>query len=144
MLVNKPIYIPINADGMLGDYLLLIVLAPTHIYYTHQCGGYSCDQKRAEGFLVPVGVANDLERLNHWFELTFGGFCMDASVWDAKKTESLARIIAKIQCWHSDEEGNDQVHYLKLDRSRMSECIEAWIPVLSPYGAGILVLANSD
>ena len=35
-------------------------------------------------------------------------------------------------------------NYLALDTSRIQECIEAWIPAISPYGPGIIILDNSD
>jgi hypothetical protein len=31
-----------------------------------------------------------------------------------------------------------------LDKARTAECVEAWIPVFTPYGRGILTLTNSD
>jgi hypothetical protein len=39
---------------------------------------------------------------------------------------------------------DDERAFLDLDRSRLEELTEAWIPVRSAYGPGVLVFANSD
>ncbi|MGM1060082.1 DUF6210 family protein [Saccharothrix sp. Mg75] len=39
---------------------------------------------------------------------------------------------------------DEEPHPLLLDGSRMSEADEAWVPVLTPDGPGVLVWSNSD
>jgi hypothetical protein len=41
-------------------------------------------------------------------------------------------------------DSDDKREFLQLDVARMHECVEAWIPVVTPYGRGILTLKNSD
>ena len=134
----------IDAAGLSPEYLLIIVAAPTGVTYQHQCGGYACDQRAQEGFLVQVGEVNSAGIIYDWFWKHFQGTCMNATVWSDVLIDELAQIIAGIPCWHTDANGKDDQGFLKLDRERMEECVEAWIPVLSPYGLAILVLNNSD
>ncbi|MGS2617385.1 DUF6210 family protein [Micromonospora sp. LZ34] len=39
---------------------------------------------------------------------------------------------------------SEEVHPLRLDESRMREVDEAWVPVITPDGSGVLVWFNSD
>ncbi len=138
-------HVMIDADGTVADYLLLIVAAPTGVHYQHQCGGYACLQLSQEGFLVQVGAKDSAERLFQWFWKHFKGNCMNATAWKEEHlVEELGTLVSTLPCYHTNEAGEDTRHFLQLDRGRMDECVEAWIPVHSPYGPGILVLDNSD
>jgi hypothetical protein len=44
--------------------------------------------------------------------------------------------------WTCDE-GETRVS-LRLDESRLEEVVEAWVPVLTPDGPGVLVWENCD
>ncbi|RYD37716.1 MAG: hypothetical protein EOP86_02800 [Verrucomicrobiaceae bacterium] len=142
--MKHPITVAIDADGNCDDYLILIVTAETGVTYVHQCGGFACLQNSAEGFLVQVGTSDDRERLYDWFQSEFEGSCMNSSVWTPDRTAMLESLISHIACGHVNSDGVDFRHMLQLDRERMQECVEAWIPVLSPYGPGLVVLNNSD
>jgi Family of unknown function (DUF6210) len=139
-----PTTVFIDADGASEPYLLLLVLSPTNVVYAHQCGGYSCMQNSAEGFLVQIGDPGTREELYSWFQSEFDGSCMNSSVWDKSRIDALAEIVSRVSCWHTDSQGNDTRNFLVLDRGRMHQCVEAWIPVVSTYGQGIMVLKNSD
>ena len=141
----KPrIAVPIDADCTACDYLLFLAFAPTGVFYSHQCGGFSCTQNEAEGFIVQVGDDQIREELYSWFQSEFRGSCMNASVWTSERIEALGGIVSRIACWHTDSDGSDHRAFLSLDTSRISACIEAWIPATSPYGSGIIILNNSD
>jgi hypothetical protein len=142
--VKPRIAVPIDADGTACDYLLFLAFAPTGVFYSHQCGGFSCTQNEAEGFIVQVGDDQIREELYSWFQSEFRGSCMNASVWTSGRIEALGGIVSRIACWHTDSDGSDHRAFLSLDPSRISVCIEAWIPATSPYGSGIIILNNSD
>jgi hypothetical protein len=130
-----------------GEYLFIIVAAPTGVLYLQQCGGTACDERSQEGFLVQVGEERSAGVIYEWFWEQFQGSCMNAAGWNDKLVTELEKLIAKVSCWYLDPKGQSRLgnlQYLKLDRARMNECVEAWIPVLSPYGPAILVLNNSD
>jgi hypothetical protein len=130
-----------------GEYgLLLIVEAATGVIYQQQCGGNATEQNKVEGFLIPVGSRGDAEKIYDWFWLTFQGGCyrmLEGSPWTTATQDQLKALIAEIYCWYIANDV-DERHALQLDESRMDECIEAWIPVITPYGKGILTLRNSD
>jgi len=136
--------VSIDSDG---EYLLIIVVAPTGVIYSQQCGGYGCDQRSLEGFVVQVGDEKSPGIIYDWFWKHFEGTCMNAAQWNDDNIAELEKLIAGVSCWYLDPDGRSvlgDLEYLKLDRERMDECVEAWIPVLSPYGPAILVLHNSD
>ncbi|MFF7677589.1 DUF6210 family protein [Actinacidiphila glaucinigra] len=45
--------------------------------------------------------------------------------------------------WASDGT-SEQPHALRLDESRIRDADEAWVPVITPDGAAVLVWFNSD
>jgi len=136
--------VPIDADGSACPYLLFLVFAPTDVFYSHQCGGLACIQNEAEGFLVQVGDDKLREELYSWFQSEFRGSCMNSTVWTPSRIDTLGGIVSRIPCFHTDNEGTDHRSFLSLDRGRIQDCVEAWIPAISPYGGGVLILNNSD
>jgi hypothetical protein len=139
-----PAKVMIDADGSSADYLFIIVAAPTGVIYQHQCGGTACDQRSQEGFLVQVGEKESPDVIYDWFWERFHGTGANPTAWADVLVDELERLVAGVSCWHTDAQDRDSREFLKLDRMRMDECVEAWIPVLSPYGPAILVLNNSD
>lgn len=138
-------HVYLNADGThaTGDYVL--ILAATGVTYETQCGGYACEQRSAEGYLVSVGPSAAVTALDEWFAAEFRGHCYEPeSNWTSERVERLAALIAELTCWTRDADGEDRPTPLALDRSRLKECVEAWAPVLSPTGAAILLRTNSD
>ncbi|MGL4465767.1 MAG: DUF6210 family protein [Planctomycetia bacterium] len=64
--------------------------------------------------------------------------------WTDRRVLVLRDLVAKIPCWR-DVAGNESgCHFFELDGEPMDEFVEAWIPVRTPYGPGMLVLDNSD
>jgi len=140
-------HVVLDPDGTSKPGLIVIVEARTGVTYEQQCGGYATEQRTTEGFLIPVGSPADARKIYDWFWATFKGCCYTSpgrSLWAPDTIAQLERLIGEIPCWHSTRGGADQRHYLKLNAESMDECVEAWIPVLTPYGSGILTLNNSD
>jgi hypothetical protein len=139
-------HIVLDPDGTQPIGLVIIVEAHTGVTYEQQCGGYCNEERTIEGFLIPVGGLPATQGIYAWFWSTFKGHCYYASgnPWTPETVNQLQALIAEIPCWHSERGCESELHHLQLDIGRMSECIEAWIPVLTPYGRGILTLDNSD
>lgn len=57
--------------------------------------------------------------------------------------EELAAIVVRIPFWY-EVDGESRRGRLELDRTRLADCVEAWVPVITPMGPGILVSDNSD
>ncbi|WP_373861898.1 DUF6210 family protein [Actinomadura hibisca] len=70
-----------------------------------------------------------------------------AGTWDHRWTDAergrLREIVAGIRYWTCDGL-NERPHALRLDEDRIGEADEAWVPVLTPDGPGMLVWHNSD
>ena len=141
--------IVLDPDGALhfGLGLLVFVGAPTGVTYVQQCAGGLTEQRSIEGFIIPVGDHTAAKKVYDWFWSTFRGNCYTTSFggpWTPDRTATLASLVGEIPCWRTNASVEDKREYLQLDESRMHECVEAWIPVVTPYGTGILTLANSD
>ncbi len=117
----------------LGPSSHVVVEAPTGIVYEQQYGGTACLQGRIEGFLVPV--ESSLTALIHFFEHDFRG--------SGRLDDRLRAIVTGITYWASDGLAAEP-HALRLDESRLHAVDEAWVPVLTPDGPGILLWPNSD
>ena len=138
-------HIFLDPDGSLALGLLLIVKASTGVIYEQQCGGFATERMSAEGFLIPVGAESEAKVISDWFWKTFNGHCYSGhKAWTSELVAELSGLVNKIPCWLTSASGDDHRYLLQLDATRIGECIEAWIPVISPYGPAILTLENSD
>ena len=130
--------------GDLG--LCLIVEHPTGVEYGRQCGGYLCEEKVMEGYLIPLGQREIETRIFEFFDQEFAGHCYPPrNDWTPERITRLNALLSEISCiaWAKDSR-NDREGPLELDRARIGECIEAWIPVQTPCGRGVLTLVNTD
>ena len=143
--MNREIFL--NADGTEKLPLFVIVRFPTGVVYAHQCAGVSCEIRKAEGFLVPIGHADIADRIARFFNAGFKGHSYPPEAkWTAELKSSLRHLVAEVPCFYTslDDEEEDRREFLKLDEDRFDECTEGWIPVVTPYGPGILVTENCD
>jgi uncharacterized protein DUF6210 len=149
-------YIFLDPDGTQPLGLIAIVAAATRVTYAHQCGGHATEIRQLEGFAVPVGDATAAQPLRAFFAQRFhgnppiGGLNAEKRSdggWTAADLEELDLLLGHIALWKTSPEGSgvdDERAFLHLDRSRLEELTEAWVPVRSVYGPGVLVFANSD
>lgn len=124
-------------------WLYVVVRAQTGIVYQQQYGGTACRQGKVEGFLVPVHGPDSLTRLRELFEGHFRGAGTWNYQWRDEELDSLREPVREIRYWASDGL-TETPHPLQLDEQRLREADEAWIPVLTPDGPGVLVWFNSD
>lgn len=107
----------IDLDGHIG----LIVCHPTGVTWTSQTGGMSCHHPEAEGFFVPLDFRDEIQ-LDHnkgqGKDARDLLCCGGETEW---KPEDLAKI---------EELLHNDFHYLDLDRDRLKDMEEAWIPVI--------------
>ena len=149
-------YVFLDPDGTQGFGLIAIVAAPTRVTYAHQCGGLATEIREIEGFAVPLGGISATEPLCTFFRQQFGGNPPTisgkyASIferrWTAARLDELGRLVGEIMFWKTvfdSTASDDQPSALLLDRTRLSDLTEAWIPVKTAYGAGVLIFPNSD
>lgn len=140
--------------------LALIVEHPTGVVYVNQAGRVMCLQPSAEGFVVPIGndVSDDMRLLSVWPRL--------AAHWTGpvRSSEGAGRgLMAGLTDVDADVldsvlADDAALANLRVDRTRLEEAFEAWLPVVvveaSRFDAfdnlrrfpakGILVWPNSD
>lgn len=151
----------IDPDGASNSYIGVIIQFSTGVIYEQQCAGTDCDQRSVEGYYVPLGGCRfepergriDFESLRAPFHdgdaCYFGGRPYPASPDTCKlPLERLAQLrvaVESITYWafESDFDSQPRTH-LSLDESRLAELVEAWVPVHTPDGPGILTWPNCD
>ncbi|MFF2325832.1 MULTISPECIES: DUF6210 family protein [unclassified Streptomyces] len=137
-------YVYIDPDGASSpDWKYVVVEARTGVVYQNQYGGTACRQGKVEGFLVPVYAPDELEGLRGLFEEHFRGAGTWNHAWTPDERATLRSAVADIRYWSGDEV-DQQPHELRWDESRLGETDEAWVPVLTPDGPGVLLWFNSD
>jgi hypothetical protein len=136
-------YVPLDPYGTGNDWLYVVVHAPTGVFYEQQYGGTACRQGKAEGFLVPLTGPRALAGLRELFEGHFRGAGTWGHGWADAELDGLRELVGDVPYWQSDGT-REQVHALRLDESRLGEADEAWLPVITPDGPGLLLWPNSD
>jgi hypothetical protein len=147
--MDQPRYVFLDPDGTMAvtSWMYVVVELATGIVYQTQYGGTVTRDGAVEGYLVPVHEPEALAELRDLFERTFRG----AGAWDHDWTGSPDRLrrlreaVGRIPFWvcTSDGEGEQRL-MLTLDDSRLSVADEAWVPVRTPAGPGMLLWSNSD
>jgi hypothetical protein len=149
-------YVFLDPDGTQQLGLVIIVAAKTGVWYAHQCGGYSTEERDIKGFAVPLGAVSAEQPLISFFRDTFHGNppALDRDLeadaggqWSADALDVLAALVGAILFWKTYPRTSgyeDERTFLELDRSRLRELTEAWVPVRTVYGPGVLIFANSD
>ena len=142
----------LDPDGTGGDIFGVIVQRETGVAYGTQCEGIRTDERYTEGFFVPIsGSMFDPEEGRINAETLRSAFhvedlCLHATdTFDPADYAGLLRhVVSKIPFWYMDAQGETQRVQLEVDASRLHEAAEAWVPVLTPQGPGILVWPNCD
>ncbi|MCC2671671.1 MAG: hypothetical protein K0Q72_4142, partial [Armatimonadetes bacterium] len=133
----------------LEPYLAVIVAQDGAVVYSQQCAGLACLEREVAGCYVPLGGFRyqasegrfDAAELRAAFHR--GTSCCGDRPPHGEQLERLRTAIAAIAYWQSDGAGEIRTH-LTLDEDRLSEIVEAWVPVLTPDGPGILTWPNCD
>jgi hypothetical protein len=137
-------YVQLHPDGLADGtgWLHVVVRAQTGVFYRQQYGGTACRQGELEGFLVPVLGSSSFVQLRELFEGHFGGAGTWRHRWRDEEIESLRKQVRGISYWDGDALSATP-RPLRLDQRHLGEVDEAWVPVLTPDGPGILVWSNS-
>lgn len=144
----------LDPDGTQSPWLYVVVQAPTGVVYSTQCAGTGCEIRKVEGFLVPAnGPKVDLDdgRLSsdEFTEIFHDG---KACIWSwvgtalpADRMETLRALVESVPYWTTeDDDPSEKRLSLQVDTSRIEEIAEAWVPVLTPHGPGVLLWDNCD
>lgn len=145
-----------EVDSLEFDWLYVVLERPTGVVYHIQCGGLSCRQDAAEGILVPVHAPDSYALLQDLFVRDLCSAPIPASGLGEKELERLRTAVEAIRIpmdsrWPELSEPTDsrdidwpQTYPIQVDETRLSEGYEAFLPVATPFGRGVLVWSNSD
>jgi hypothetical protein len=138
--VDPPRFVFLDPDGTLGGgWLFVVVSANTGVVYQNEYGGSDLRTGRTEGFLVPITPGNALQALRGLFDEV--ARCAWIHPWPVKDRDRLREIIGGLRYWAGD--GDVDLPYdLELDDSRIHDVAEAWVPVITADGPGVLVWRN--
>jgi hypothetical protein len=151
-VVSKRI-VRIDPDGSQDPGLLVLIRGETGVIYEHQCGGHNTFQYQAEGYLVPIGPPSDSQGLRQFFEYEFKNWppyhglnpsTGTEPAWSDSALATLENLVGSLRIWHRDGAGEDNWTQMTLDKNWPGEFTEAWLPVSTPLGQGILLWENSD
>jgi hypothetical protein len=140
--------VDLDPDGTWPPWAAVVVLLPTGVAYAHQCGGVACEERLAEGYLVPVAGplldadAGHLDPLALTAPFHPAGAC--AGGIDPGGVARLTALVAAVAYWSRDAGGAASRAGLVLDQGRQAELAEGWAPVRTPGGPGILLWTNCD
>jgi Family of unknown function (DUF6210) len=135
------ITVVLDPDGTRDVGLTALILAPTGVTYSSQVGGFATQQRFAEGYLVPIGCQEDAMPFVRLFAEAFGGNPPPSGLdWGDRWLGELESLVQSASLWSAREGWKP----LKLDRERLAELTEGWIPVQSSLGPGLLLFKNSD
>lgn len=139
-------YVFLDPDGSQGSGVVVVVQAPTGVVYASQVGGSANEERSVEGFAIPLFDTQHLNTL----KMFFARYCRNPpgsaapyESWKERDLQVLADIVRGITLWHTTRE-KDEPAQLECDWARLEELTEGWIPVLTPYGRGILTHQNCD
>ena len=133
-----------------SEWIAVVVEWNTGVRYCSQCAGLLTLEKSVEGYLVPVMGAKfdaeqghldpqDLTRIFHE-----DGSCHSGQPLSDVSVARLRKAVADIPFWSQRGDTESIRGSLRLDEDRLSEAVEAWVPVLTSEGRGVLVWLNCD
>jgi Family of unknown function (DUF6210) len=128
-----------------------VLQAEGGMVYGTQCAGLSTEMRFAQGYYVPAagwkfdadGGPLQIEAFTEVFHRQ--GACQFAWQGAGLPADRLARLRALVADlpWCGGV-GGEMKGRLSLDEERLDELAEAWVPVMSPDGRGVLLYKNCD
>jgi len=122
--------------------MAVLVEASTGIIYENPTGGTACLPRRVEGYYVPVYIEQGLQALRSAFEVSLGRAGTHRGL-PADVLKEIRAAVSQLVMMSSTRSGHPGMR-MELDESRFYETDEAWVPVTTPDGPGILTWENSD
>lgn len=128
-----------------GRWLLLVLPYQPGTRYHQQCGGLLNLQRRIEGLGIPCEGSAESQALQRFFvESTFAYDhpARDMADADLDRLDALVRSVGVRGMVDHDLHTLDAG--LTLDRDRIDDMVEAWVPVRFADHPGVLLFPNSD
>lgn len=143
----------LDPDGTLTEWIAIVIRCKTGVVYGTQCAGVATEERFIEGYLILVGGSKydaDEGKLEVGpFVDVFhkNGGCQCGWIGRGLPPERqalLSRLVESIPYWRVGLDGSDQKDRLRIDPACVEQLAEAWIPVLTPDGPGVLLYQNCD
>ncbi|MFF4568960.1 DUF6210 family protein [Streptomyces sp. NPDC001410] len=140
---RRHIFLDPDGSGTDQGWAFLIVAAKTGVVYEVQGGGVGCVQYAQEGYLIPLFGRGLDEELKEIFVGELKGQGARQLDWPVELLDRLRGAVA-FHVYGSANRDDLFPTPLALDETRLAEVDEAWVPVVTPDGPGVLVWENSD
>jgi hypothetical protein len=147
-------FVYIDPDGTLPDWLIVVTRRKTGIVYGTQCAGVAVEHRFVEGYVVPLGgsrfdVDEGLIELDPFRDVFHRQencqWSWTGAALPPDRLEALRSLIKAIPYWRCEVAGPAASKFpLRIDEARIDEIAEAWIPVETPDGPGVLLYKNCD
>ena len=151
--LNDVRFVYLDPDGTLAEWIGIVVRRETGVIYGTQCAGVATEQRFIEGYLVLVGGSKyDVDegkiQVGPFVDVFHqNGGCQWGWTGRALPIERqalLSSLVESIPYWRMSLDGDDRKDPLRVDATRLEQLAEAWIPVQTPDGPGILLYQNCD
>lgn len=146
-------FVYLDPDGTSPEWLVLVVRHETGIVYGTQCAGVATEQRFIEGYAVPIGgskyavdegnIETGLFR-NVFHEKDGCKWAWTGNALPSERFALLRNLVEGVPYWCCRPDGQDRKYPLRIDATRLEQIAEAWIPVQTPHGAGVLLYKNCD
>lgn len=146
-------FVYLDPDGTCPEWLVLVVRHETGVIYGTQCAGVATDQRFIEGYLVPNGGSKydvdeggiQIRSLQEVFHEQEGcRWNWTGRALPPERFALLRKLVEGIAYWCCSLDGQDRKQPLRIDTARLVQLAEAWIPVETPDGPGVLLYKNCD
>lgn len=107
--------------------LLLIIKHKSGISYSNQVGGFACNQVEIEGSLIPLHTADLLTQLKK----------VSLNLYEnmPEKLADLIDDLIQTEATQTEQYNcNEWMQGMKVDRSKLDQCQEAWIHIVATPG----------
>ena len=148
-------FVFLDPDGSSSPWIGVVIEAQTCVVYATQCAGTNTELRLIEGYFIPLGGAKinpeagqidplGLSALFH--RAGSGSYGGSVDVLPGERMEQLRRTVATIPCWATFLPGQaeDRREALQIDDARLNQLCEAWVPVVTANGHGVLLWSNCD
>ena len=133
----------VDPDGTAPDWADVIIEEPTGVVYQHQYGGTANRQGELEGYLVPVDGTAVRAQLDDLFVRRLRRVGSRGKLLEPDLLTKVREAVEMIRFWPGAQE-SPGVEQLRVDDDRLDEMDEAWVPVITGNGRGVLIWPNSD
>lgn len=151
--VGQARFVYLDPDETWGNWGAIVIHSSTGVIYGNQCAGTGCQQRYIEGYLVPVagqkynpkdGIVDTIQLQDIFHEKDHCHWGWVGTELPDDRLKLLIKLVDEIPFWEHNGLEDTRKNHLKLDLNRVDEICEAWVPVQTSVGSGVLLFNNCD